>query len=105
MGCSYRELVSPGELCRVEGAAPAGEGDLECASREDERREETDVKEFVEEGESGARVPLKAADPRLPSAEEVEAHNLTHFPTGHDVSIASGLRGKPWTTGARVKRR
>ena len=38
------------------------------------------VSEFDGEEEAGSRIPLKAADPKLPCAEEVETHNLTHLP-------------------------
>ena len=39
-----------------------------------------EVTEFDAEEEAGTRVPLKTADPRLPTAEEIDAHNLTHLP-------------------------
>ena len=36
--------------------------------------------EFDVEEETGTRVPVKAADPKLPTPEEVDTHNLTHLP-------------------------
>ena len=59
-------------MCPVEGVVP-GEGE-----REDP--EHLEVKEFDADEESGQRAPIKVADPKLPSAEEIEAHNLTHLP-------------------------
>ena len=32
------------------------------------------------DGPAGARLPKKISDPRLPSKEEVDQHNLTHLP-------------------------
>ena len=34
----------------------------------------------VEEVESGSRIPVKMADPKRPSQEEVDQHGLTHLP-------------------------
>ena len=45
-----------------------------------EKLEPMEVTEFDAEEEAGTRVPLKTADPRLPAAEEIDAHNLTHLP-------------------------
>ena len=39
-----------------------------------------EVTEFDVEEETGTRVPVKAADPKLPIPEEVNTHNLTHLP-------------------------
>ena len=36
--------------------------------------------EFDVEEETGTRVRVKAADPKLPTAEEVDTHNLTFLP-------------------------
>jgi hypothetical protein len=46
------------------------------------RPEDAGVEEFVEdpEVEMGMRLPKKLADPKLPSAEEVRSHELTHLP-------------------------
>ena len=63
--------VSPGELCPVEGAVLDNAG---------EKLEPMKVTEFVVEEETGTRVPVKAADPKLPAPEEVDTHNLTHLP-------------------------
>ena len=44
-----------------------------------EKLEPMEVTEFDAEEEAGTRVLLKTADPRLPAAEEIDAHNLTHL--------------------------
>ena len=46
----------------------------------DSELEQSMAEDFDAGEESGLRTPLKVADPKLPSAEEVEAHNLTHLP-------------------------
>ena len=70
-GCAhsndYEMLVSPGELCPVDGAGT------------DHAQEDLEP-EFDYEEEAGSRALVKVADPKLPSAEEVETHNLTHLP-------------------------
>ena len=35
--------------------------------------------EFDVEKKTGTRVPVRAADPKLPTREEVDTHNLTHL--------------------------
>ena len=71
-GCAHSNdcemPVSPGELCPVDGAGTDHE-DLEHMK----------ITEFDCEEEAGSRAPVKVADPKLPSAEEVETHNLTHL--------------------------
>ena len=70
-GCAhsndYEMPVSPGELCPVDGAGT------------DHAQEDLEP-EFDCEEEAASRAPVKVADPKLPSAEEVETHNLTHLP-------------------------
>ena len=71
-GCAHCEMpVSPGELCPVDGAG---------TDHAHEDLEHTKITEFDCEEEAGSRAPVKVADPKLPSAEEVETHNLTHLP-------------------------
>ena len=38
------------------------------------------VTEFDVQEETGTRVPVKAADPKLPTPEEVDTHSLIHLP-------------------------
>ena len=64
------KFVTPVELCPVEGAA---------SENAPEKLEPMEVTEFNAEEEAGTRVLLKTADPRLPAAEEIDAHNLTHL--------------------------
>ena len=63
----------------MEGSAPdqAAVSEPHGLAQEDVGLED---KEYGGEEDFGLRVPLKVADPKLPSAEEVEAHNLTHLP-------------------------
>ena len=63
--------VSSGELCPVEGSVLDNAG---------EKLEPMKVTEFDVQEETGPRVPVKAADPKLPTPEEVDTHNLTHLP-------------------------
>ena len=53
---------------------------MEGADHAHKDLEPVTISEFDGEEEAGSRVPLKAADPKLPCAEEVETHNLTHLP-------------------------
>ena len=65
------KLVSPGELCPVEGSVLDNAG---------EKLEPMKVTEFDVQEETGTRVLVKAADPKLPTPEEVDTHNLIHLP-------------------------
>ena len=63
-------------MCPVEGEA-FGKGEVESASAGEEPilgQSEHDA------ADTGARIPIKVADPRLPNADEIEQHNLTHLP-------------------------
>ena len=66
-----RRACKPREPYPVEAAA---------VEKAPEKLEPMEVTEFDAEEEAGTRVPLKTADPRLPAAEEIDAHNLTHLP-------------------------
>ena len=44
------------------------------------RRQELEAAEQAGQGEEEAQVPLAVKAPRLPSAREIEEHNLTHCP-------------------------
>ena len=74
-GCAHSNdcemPVSPGELCPVDGVE---------TDHAHEDLEHTNITEFDCEEEAGSRALVKVADPKLPSAEEVEIHNLTHLP-------------------------
>ena len=74
-GCAHSNdfemLVSYGELCPVDGAV---------TDHAHEDLEHTKITEFDCEEEAGSRAPVKVADLKLPSAEEVGTHNLTHLP-------------------------
>ena len=74
-GCAHSNdcevPVSPGELCPV---------DVAGTDHAHEDLKHTKITEFDCEEEAGSRAPVKVADPKLPSAEEVETHNLTHLP-------------------------
>ena len=63
--------VSPGE------AVSSRRGGLDNAG---EKMEPMKVTEFDVEEETGTRVPVKAADLKLPISEELDTHNLTHLP-------------------------
>ena len=82
-GCAHSNdcemLVSPGELCPVDGAG---------TDHAHEDLEHTKITEFDCEEEAGSRAPVKVADPKLPSAEEEETHNLTRLPSDRGVTIA-----------------
>ena len=67
--------VRPEELCPVEGEA-LGKGEVDAENGDSESQ----LQEFKEDDEAGARVPVRIADPRLPSADEIEQHNMTHLP-------------------------
>ena len=62
------------EPARVEDSCAAAAG--EAFAREEEAREYQDDDEVP----CGARRPVKIQDPKLPSAEEVSEHSLTHLP-------------------------
>ena len=59
-----------------------------------------EVTEFDVEEETGTRVPVKAADPNLPTPEEVDTHISLMSPTGLGALIASEGKVRLWTTGA-----
>ena len=70
--------VRPEELCPVEGEA-LGKGEVD-EENEENGDSESQLQEFKKDDEPGARVPVRIADPRLPSADEIEQHNMTHLP-------------------------
>ena len=78
-GCAHSNdcemLVSPGELCPVDRAG---------TDHAHEDLEHTKITEF----DAGLRAPVKVADPKLPSVDEEETHNLTHLPSDRGVTIA-----------------
>ena len=47
--------------------------------------------EFDVQEETGTRVPVNAADPKLPTPEEVDTHNVIFF---QQVLVPSLIRGK-----------
>ena len=59
----------------MEGAA-LGKGEVDAEKGDSESQ----LQEFKGDDEAGARVPVRIADPRLPSADEIEQHNMTHLP-------------------------
>ena len=67
-----------------------------------EKLEPMEVTEFDAEEEAGTRVPLKTADPRLPAAEEIDAHNLTHLP--YRVLVPSLCQGERQDYGPQASR-
>ena len=59
----------------MEGEA-LGKGEVDAENGDSESQ----LQKFQEDDEAGARIPVRIADPRLPSADEIEQHNMTHLP-------------------------
>ena len=67
------------EADEADGIPPESRAERDWYEHE-ARRQELEAAEQAGQGEEEAQVPLAVKAPRLPSAREIEEHNLTHCP-------------------------
>ena len=56
------------------------EGEALGKGEVDGEDDDSELKEYEADDEPGVRAPVRIADPRLPSADEVDQHSWTHLP-------------------------